>query len=155
MRDEPNDFFTFTETQTRTYCEDRTEQSFPCLSLNKYVSQVISDLSPRVPEQPLSIINDVHADMYVSTDKEALVTILTRLVRVIVADSQNNRIHISAKSIGNIALVHMRGSHAAYNHEMALSLEKIEPLAERLGGCVTISNIGMYGISLAFTFINH
>lgn len=119
-----------------------------CISLHKYVNKVITDLA--ITDKTS---NDVNAEMFVSTDKEILSGVLGRLLTTVKANLQNNSVHISAKSIGNITLLHLR-SNIEYNNVIAGALQEIEPLAERLGGCVSISHNRMYGLTMVFTFIN-
>jgi hypothetical protein len=151
MKNELFDFCTFTEDTGISF----TRQTYSCISLCKCINQVIVDLQSGTSEQNNTIINDVQKEMLVSTDKETLTTILTCLLNTMVINTQNNKIHLSAKLIGNITLMHIRSIHAAFSDEITESLKKTESLAERLGGCITISNNSVHGLTLAFTFINN
>ena len=150
MNEELCDFCTFIEDQPLRL----SNQSLSCMSLRKCVSQLIINLQPGLIRQCDTIINDVQEDLMVSTQKEILMRILDRLMNIVVINSQHNIIHLSAKTVGSITLMHIRNSHAEYSEEIAEALRDSEHLAESLGGCVTISNNRMYGLSLAFTFLN-
>lgn len=152
MNNELCDFCTFKET---THSISPGEQTFSCVSLRKCVNQLITNLKPATIKDGDIIINDLPEEMFVSTHKETLTEILHCLLNTIAVNGHRHIIHISAKMIGNITLMHFRNNHSEYNDEIADSLQKTEPLAERLGGCVTISNNKMYGLNLTFTFINH
>ena len=152
MNNELCDFCTFTETR---HGVSFGEQKFSCISLRKCVARLIANLKQATLKDDDIIINDLPDEMFVSTHKETLTEILCCLLNTIAVNGHKHVIHISAKMIGNITLMHFRNSHSEYSDRIADSLQKIEPLAERLGGCVTISNNKMYGLNLTFTFINH
>ncbi|MBK5272443.1 MAG: hypothetical protein JJE22_15670 [Bacteroidia bacterium] len=153
MNNEISDFRSFAETQPRSPIAD-SEKTSTCISLHKFVSSLIDDLLSRTSGNLITIINDVPSEMLVSTDKNTLTTITANLLDIFVMNSQSDSIHISAKLIGNLTLLHMRSSDATYTESMANSMQKIEPMAETLGGCITLSNSIRKGLSLAFTFIN-
>jgi hypothetical protein len=152
MNNEFCDFCTFTESQDAIGFGG---QAFSCISLQKCLNKVIADLKAGTIKQDDIIINDLPGELLVSTHKEILAEIIKYLVNTVVINSKNNIIHISAKLVGNITLMHIRNSHAEYSNDIAERLQGIESMAERLGGCVTISNNRMYGLNLVFTFINH
>lgn len=152
MINEAHDFHTFS---------GQAESALPavyshtCFSLHKCVSQAVPELVSGVPAEKNTIINDVYEDLFVCTHKETLHAILVRLGKAIMKASQDSIIHISAKPIGNILLVHFKSNHAHHSQELTQGLQQTEALAERLGGCITISHNGKYGMDLAFTFVNH
>ena len=150
MENDAGDFFTFAQAQPRTSI---SEQTFSCISLHKCVDQIIDGLLSKTAA-PNIIANDVHPEMIVGTNKDMLTLILDSLLRTVILHGQHNTIHLSAKPIGSILLIHIRTSDTEYSQAVTDSLGKIEPLAEKLGGCVTISNNKMYGLTIAFTFIN-
>jgi hypothetical protein len=152
MKNEISHFRNFTATQPGNVY---IEQKSTCIALYKCISQVITDLQSCTTERSNIIINDVLPGMLVSTDKNLLTSVTSNLLGTIVMNSQDNTIHISAKLIGNITLIHVRSSNAASNDSIIDAMQKIELLAETLGGCLTISNNRMNGLTLAFTFINH
>ncbi|MBL7742858.1 MAG: hypothetical protein JNN00_05210 [Chitinophagaceae bacterium] len=152
MRNEAHEFHTFSGQPGNDF---RAASTHTCFSLHKCVSQAVPELVSGVPAEKNTIINDVYEDLFVCTHKETLNAILVRLGKAIIKASQNSIIHISAKPIGNILLVHFKSNHAHHSQELTQSLQQTEALAERLGGCITISHNGKYGMDLAFTFVNH
>lgn len=144
----------------RSFTESRpgilnSEQSATCIGLHKCVNQVITDFLPCAAAHSNKIINDVSPKMLVSTDKQTLTTVIARLLDTVLHNSQNNNIHVSAKLIGNITLIHIRSSNATYSDSIVSSMENTELQAEKIGGCLTISNSKLHDLTLSFTFINH
>ena len=151
MKDDLSDFFSIIETQLQP---GSVENAVSCITLHKCVSQVIDNLQSKIPATSKRINNDVHPEILVSTDKDKLMAILSFLLNTLVINGQHHIIYLSAKLIGSITLIHIRTSDTKYSAAIINSVRRIEPLAEKLGGCVTISSNKMYGLTLAFTFIN-
>lgn len=151
MRKDASDFHFFADTLPET---SNNKQTYTCITLHKLVNQVIAGLPSRTAKQIEFIANDVQERMLVSTDKDTLGIILGFLLSTTTMYSQNNTIRLSAKLIGSITLIHVKTSDTGNSDIIAEDFHKIQPLAEKLGGCITVSNYKMHGISLAFTFIN-
>ena len=151
------DFFTVKETQHIPYINglNNNKLSYSCIPLSKCIDQVSSDLSPRISLPSATIINEVSPEFFVSTDKIQLTAILKALLNALLTNEHLYDIVISAKEIGSITIIHIKTNTENYNAVVAGSLQTIEPLATTLGGCVTISNNKMYGLTVAVTFINH
>ncbi|MDP4262402.1 MAG: hypothetical protein Q8941_07705 [Bacteroidota bacterium] len=146
-----DDFYAFLEARLES---DYTEKTFTCIALHKCVNQVIAGWQSGKAGEGYRIINAVHPEMLVSTDKDTLTEIVACLLHTIIMNGLHPIIHFSAKLIGNITLIHIRTSNTGYNATLADNLHKVEPLAEKLGGCITLSNNKRYGLTLTFTFIN-
>ncbi|MBK5272442.1 MAG: hypothetical protein JJE22_15665 [Bacteroidia bacterium] len=151
MKNEPDDFYSLTEPQPGIVYNEKEPT---CISLHKCVSGVIDGLQSNITANSNSIANDVFPKLIVSTDKQTLISVLESLLHIVITNSQNNSIYVSAKVIGSITLIHIRSSNAEYNDSIGNGMQKIEQMAESIGGCLTISNNKMHGLTLAFTFIN-
>ncbi len=124
------------------------------IALHNLVDQLVWSLLPRAARQGSLIVNDVQQEMLVNTDRNMLASVLGSLLYNTVAHAENNCIHVSAKSFGRVTLVHVRNNCIRHDHAIASSLHQVQPLAEKLGGCVSISNNKMKGTTVAFTFLN-
>src|SRR5258705_13155880 len=151
MKKNPVDFYVYPGTPTET---DTPELNHTCIALHKLVNQVIAGFSIRSVQQAKLIANNVQQDMLVSTDKDMLATILNHLLSSTLLYGQNNIIQLSAKLISNISLIHIKTGNTVYVDAMADTVHKFQPLAAKLGGCLTMSHTKNHGIALAFTFIN-
>ncbi|MBL7739056.1 MAG: hypothetical protein JNK14_07545 [Chitinophagaceae bacterium] len=152
MTNEVHEFYMFSGQDEDAF---NSENGSTCFPLYTCAGQVIATLTSAVQGGGHTLINDVYADLYVCTHKETLTEILTRLCSAVMMISAGSIIHISAKSIGNITLIHFKGDHVLFSRELTHRLQQTEALVERLGGCITVSNSRQYGIDLAFTFVNH
>jgi hypothetical protein len=112
-------------------------------------------LSLKAIHQTELLVNNVHPELLVSTDKAALGTLINSLLSNMLLHGQNDTILLSAKVIGNITVMHIKTSDKGQMNAISKTVEKIQPMARSIGGCITISNSKFHGIDLAFTFINH
>jgi hypothetical protein len=131
------------------------EQARTTVALHELVNQVMISLLPCTARQKSLIVNDVHREMLVRTDKDVLASVLDCLLSNTIIHTKNNCIHISAKLFGSITLVHVKNNGSHYDDAIAYSLKQIEPMAKKLGGCVSITNNKLNGTTLAFSFNNN
>lgn len=124
------------------------------VALHQLVNQVSQSLMPRMVGQRNLMINDLHKEMWVTTDENILVSVLRTLLDATVTHSQSNCIRVSAKIYGNIILVQIKSDNTNLDGSIADSLYRIDLLAEQLGGCVTVSNNYVKGTTVAFSFYN-
>jgi hypothetical protein len=135
--------------------QNAAENNHSCIALYKLVNQVIMSLSLKAIHQTSFMTNNVQEELLVSTDKNILNAIVTSLLRTVLLHDQGNNIQVSAKLIGNITLMHIKTNDTGQMQAFTQSIEKIQPMARSIGGCITITNGKFHGINLAFTFINH
>lgn len=141
--------------QTTQPVHSTTTHNHSCISLHKFITQVIIDLSLKAIHQTALLTNNVQRELMVSTDKHVLSTIVNSLLGTVLLHDQGNDIQVSAKLIGNITVMHIKTNDTGQMDVIAQGIDKIQPLARSIGGCITISNGKFHGINLAFTFINH
>jgi hypothetical protein len=122
------------------------------IALHQIVDQLVLGLLPRTARQKSLIINDIKEQMFVSTDNNMVASVLGCLLNTTVDNTQNNCIRISAKLFGNITLVHVKNNDISHQAAITKSLSQIQPLAQKLGGCISITNNKVRGTTVAFTF---
>jgi signal transduction histidine kinase len=125
------------------------------MTLSQLIDQLMISLSPQAIEKKSLIVNDVEHDMFIHTDKNILSSILSDLLTITIKHTENNCIHVSAKFYGNIILTHVKTNDKSKDSAFAQSLRQIQPLAEKLGGCIIVTNNKIKGTTLAFTFNNN
>ncbi len=124
-------------------------------TLGQLVDLLSINLLPQTAEHRNRIVNDIKQEMFVNTDKNILATVLNNLLNITIANSQNNSIHVSAKLFGNIILVHVKNNDNSLDQAITQSLKQIQPMAEKLGGCVAVTHNKIKGTTVAFTFNNN
>ncbi|MBS1656254.1 MAG: HAMP domain-containing histidine kinase [Bacteroidetes bacterium] len=129
------------------------EKMVAATPLHQFVEKILNGLQSGISLQTSAIINDVHPDIQVTTDNEMLASVLSRLIHNSLTYSENSTIRISAKHYSALTLIHVKTSHA--HSGITLSVGQIQPLAEKIGGCISVSNNKDDGITLTLTFLNN
>jgi hypothetical protein len=145
------DFYTFAEKQTIPVLPDK---NISCISLRSCADQIITRQLSSGSTNTNTIVNKIHKDIYASTNKEIFCELLYRLFHSLLLHSQNSTIQVTAKMIGNIVIIHMRGNVTENAPCLFDSLKETEGLAEKIGGCISVSN-DVYGFAAALTFVSN
>ena len=124
-------------------------------TLGQLVDLLSTNLLPQTMEHRSCIVNDIKQEMFVNTDNNIIATVLNNLLNITITNSQNNSIHVSAKLFGNIILVHVKNNDKSLDQAITQSLKQIQPMAEKLGGCVAVTHNKLKGTTVAFTFNNN
>jgi len=130
---------------TETHCE---------LNLHQLIDQLLVTFLPRAVRQNSIILNQVQQELPVVTDKNVLASVLGNLIYNTVALTTNNCIKVSAKTYSNVTLIHIRKDDFCYEEEIEKSFQPIQALAEKLGGCISVSSSESKGTTVTFTFLN-
>ena len=136
-----------------TYSEKPTTQSQVALHL--MINQLSVSILPSAMRRHSVVVNDIPSAMYVNTDAHKLAAVLGNLLSTMIGHSTNSYIRISAKTYGNVALLHIKDNSRLNSPAFACSLAEIQQLAERIGGNVGVTSYRNGITTVAFSFINH
>src|SRR5579871_2456614 len=123
-------------------------------SLHKLADKLIVSLLPKTTSQKSIIVNDIGEELFTNTDQQLLASVLSSLLDTAIQYAPASCIRVSAKAFGYITLVHVRTNEPHMEEIFAAPLDEFQKIAEKLGGCITISNNNLRGTTMAFTFIN-
>ena len=126
----------------------------PYSTLSQLVDQLTIGFLPRTEHQKNLIVNDVKQELFINTDKNILASVLSNLLNITITHSENNCIRVSAKLFGNITLVHVKNEDSTLDGAITQSLKQLQPMAEKLGGCVAVTHNKLKGTTVALTFNN-
>ncbi len=125
------------------------------VALHHLVDELLISLLPQTIRRKSFIVNDVKQEMLLSTDENILATVLSNLLDTTISHTQNNCIRVSAKFFGNITLIHVKDNDNRHDGAITNCMYQVEQLAEKLGGCITISNNKVNGTTVAFSIFNN
>ena len=131
------------------------QKTKPVVALHQLVNQLVIGLLPRTVNKKSFIINDVQREMFVDADENILASVIGSVLNIAIVYTQNNCISISAKLYGDVTLVYVEDKVMRQNSAVFYSLYCIQPLAEKLGGSITISNNKAQGTTVTFIFVNN
>jgi hypothetical protein len=125
------------------------------VALHLMINQLSVSSLPSAMRRQSVVVNDIPSALYVNTDAHKLAAVLGSLLNTVIGHSSNSYIRISAKTYGNVALLHIKDNCRLNSPAFACSLVKIQELAERIGGSVGVTSYRNGITTIAFSFINH
>lgn len=99
-------------------------------------------------------VNDIPANLPISYNKEWLSSVISAMLSVVVRHAHNTRIRLSARRYGYIIVLEMEQDGDIDNYARDRSLQQIEQLANRIGGCIHMSYRESEMKILSFSFPN-
>jgi K+-sensing histidine kinase KdpD len=137
------------ETQTLT-----SENMIDCHDLHTLINHIADDLALAISSKKSIIINDVPDEIFLQTDGELISSALHNLLSLVISHSQNSRIRITAKFFGNVVLLHVKDDGCLNYDSISQNLNKIQSIAEKLGGFIGFTSYRNKLTTIAFSFMN-
>lgn len=100
------------------------------------------------------IMNDIPSGMYVTTDAQKLAAVLGTLLHSIISQTSDSCIRVSAKTYGDVMLVHIKDQHNLNGRNFSICLARAQRMAETIGGTVTVNNFRNDATTIALSFVN-
>ena len=123
------------------------------LSLHKLVDDVIKVSSPLPVPSKSPVVNNVPANLYVNTNEDVVASVLNGLLNTVITNASNGEIYVSAREFfGNTVKVSVKDSNCYNTYAVACGLQKMVPLAERIGGNLNIINQRQKITTIEFSF---
>jgi hypothetical protein len=124
------------------------------VALHQMVNQLSISSMPTATRNQSFIINDIRAELFVGADQQKLAAVIGSLLNAMVSHTRNCAIHISAKPFSNVMLLHLKGQAKISSPAFIGSLNKIQQLAEYIGGTVGITSYRNQVTTVALSFVH-
>ena len=139
------------KTQTAT---PEIETLFVPTSLHHLVERLSDSLAPAARRNKSFIINNVQEDICAEVNETMVASVLTRLMNIVILHTENSCIRISAKTFGNVVLVHVKDDGCLNYDSISHNLTEIQAQAEKIGGFVGFTSYRNKLTTIAFSFMN-
>jgi hypothetical protein len=114
-------------------------------SINKYLNAARSNSN--------SLINNVNDKLNILVDETVIGTVIGGLLNAVISHVKESHIYISAKELyGKIVEINVKDDNCYNTYAVALSLQDIVPLAEKIGGNLNITNQRQKITTISFQF---
>jgi hypothetical protein len=123
-------------------------------SLHHLVENITSSHSPAAQKNRSFFINDVPEGIEVTPDEDLLASVLSGLMNIVINHTQNSCIRITAKSYGNVVLLHVKDDGCVNYDSISQNLSRMQSMAEKLGGYVGFTSYRNKLTTIAFSFLN-
>jgi hypothetical protein len=123
-------------------------------ALQEIVNLVISSLKPLASTRKSRLVNDIAPGIELNADKDMLALVVSDVLTTAIRHTENDCITISAKSVCDSIFLNVKETGCRPYIAVAESMERIQPLAEKLGGFISVQSSSHEGITVAFSFYN-
>lgn len=129
-----------------------TSQDF--VTLSELTSNLSAGFLPLARTNKSVIVNDIPEDLFIDTDIELVASIFAGLLAAVVKNAKESYIRLSAKVYGNVILLHIK-DHNNFNYcTVENKVQQLIPLAEKIGGSVSVTSQRNNVATFAFSFPN-
>jgi hypothetical protein len=132
--------------------ETETLSSFS--TLDELANRMIKSFSSQAIRNRNVFINDIPDHLYIDTDEDIIASVLSGMLSSVVRNAKESCIRLSAKIYGNVILVHIKDYNSINYHPVENSLQDLQPMAEKIGGCVSVTSQRHNVATFAFSFPN-
>jgi hypothetical protein len=130
------------------------EGLFVPTSLHHLVERLSGSLEPAARRNKNLFINNVPEDVCSEINETLVASVLSRLLNEVILHTENSCIRISAKTFGNVVVVHVKDDGCLNYDSISHNLTEIQAQAEKIGGFVGFTSYRNKLTTIAFSFMN-
>ncbi|MEP7372887.1 MAG: hypothetical protein ABI675_05815 [Chitinophagaceae bacterium] len=123
-------------------------------NLHQIVSRLVSTHLSLAVRHHSFFVNDVPADLSIEHNREWIASVISGLLSTVTGHAKNTCIRLSARKHDHIIVLTIRESGKTNSYAMASELKQAYSLAEKIGGCLSISVPVMDNTTISFSFPN-
>jgi hypothetical protein len=123
-------------------------------NLNQIASRLVSTHLSLAVRNHSFFINDVPGDLSIDHNGEWVASVISGLLSTVTVHAKNTCIRLSARKHGHIIVLTIQESGNTNSYAMASELKQAYSLAEKIGGCLSISVPVMDNTTISFSFPN-
>jgi hypothetical protein len=123
-------------------------------ALQEVVNLVMDSLVPFATTRKSFLVNDIAPEIELHADKDMLALVVSDVLKTAIRHTENDCIRITAKSVRDSIFLNVKENGCRPYIAVAESMERIQPLAEKLGGFITVASSSHEGVTVAFSFYN-
>lgn len=124
------------------------------IELKQLTGFVTKNLTTEACSRKSLLVNNVTPGIIVHADREALAETLTDVLTKTICHTENNCIRIETAIYDNIVSLIIKQSGYCSSTSIAVSMMPLQPLAEKLGGSISVVSDSDSRITVAFSFYN-
>ena len=121
-------------------------------TLKQLTSRLAGNFLPIAIRNQSFFMNDIPEDLLVEHNREWISSIISGLLSAVVLHAKDTCIRLTARRYGHVIVLEIRESGCISTYAMACGLQDVQSLAEKIGGCLTISINKEKATTIAFSF---
>ncbi len=122
-------------------------------SLYQLVEDSIKKYLPIALDNSNSLINNVNNKLSIYANETIVGSVIGGLLHAVITHVKESHIYISAKLLyGKMIEINVKDDNCYNSYALALSLQNVVPIAEKIGGKLNITNQRQKITTISFTF---
>jgi signal transduction histidine kinase len=122
--------------------------------LQVLTNNVVTELLPLADQNKCVFLNDIPARLFLGTDPVQIATVLKDLLFAVVSHAKDTCIQLSAKIYTDVVLIHVKDCSTFNSYAVESGLQRLKPIAESMGGFLSITSLRKKVTTVAFCFPN-
>lgn len=119
-------------------------------NLHHMVNRLAISSLPMAIRNRSFIVNDVPDELFVSTDSNVLASVLSGLIQSLIIYTTNGCVRVSANRQDDTILIQVKDNGQCDKMSVEKRIAQVRPLAEKLGGALSVTDNGTNVIMFAF-----
>jgi hypothetical protein len=140
-----------------------TENSTPVLvtsaalqsnnDLRQVANRLVKTFLPVAIRNKSFFVNEIPENLYIDSNPQLVASVFGGLLSSVVRHTKDSCIKLSAKVYNNVIVMHVKDCSNS-NHTVENGLKQLQPIAEKIGGVVSITSYRTNVTTFAFSFPN-
>lgn len=130
------------------------ESSYSFSGLYQLTNCLVNTLQPKATSNKSFFINEIPEQLPLAADRQMLTSVLNGLFSIVVSNTKDSCIRLTAKSYGNVVLVQVKESPNLNINAIESEVRKLQPLAEKMRGSVSVTSQRKKLTTITFGFPN-
>jgi hypothetical protein len=123
-------------------------------NLKQLVDQLTGSYAQVASRNHCFFVNNIPGDLSLDHNREWIASVISGLLSTVTGHATNTCIQLSARRHGHIIVFNIEESGNTNSYNMAGELKQAFLLAEKIGGCLSISVPVMANTTISFSFPN-
>jgi len=123
-------------------------------NLKQIVGHLADSYIPVAAGNQCFFVNEIPADLSVDHNRELVASVISGLLSTVADHASNTSIYLSARKHGHIIVFNIKESGNTDSYNLAGELKQVFQMAEKVGGCLSVSVPVMQDTTISFSFPN-
>ncbi len=122
--------------------------------LYELASRLVNTFLDKASRNNSFFINEIPQDLLLDANPQMFASVLSGLLSTVVSFAKDSCIRLTAKTYGNVILLQVKDSNTFYKYSIDKEIEKLQPLAEKMKGSISVTSQRKKLTTITFGFPN-
>lgn len=116
-------------------------------------NRLVKSFLPQATRNKSFFVNEIPENLFIGNNPQLVASVLSGLISFVVSHTKDSCIRLSAKVYNQVILMHVKDCSSSC-HTVENELRQLQPIAEKIGGIVSVTSHRMNVTTFAFSFPN-